>query len=528
MKDQANSVLKSIQQFWKAQTNKQRITYLSIIGGVIIIAIIVSAMLNKTDYVVLYTGLESKEAAEILTEIQTMKVDAKIQGDGTVLVPKDQDNTIRMQLATKGYPKSGFSYDIWTSNTNMFTTDSQQKEIKKMQLETRMQANFQILDGVKQAVVNIDIPETSSTVISTNTKKPSVGITLILTNGVALPAASIKGIAHIAMTSISGLTADSVSIIDGTGKLLYPTGKDGDSAEIESEKLKLQNDYQDTIKAKILDLLQPSYGVNGIKVAVNADLNFDKKVSEITTHTPSVGDKGIPTHEDESSETSNDGTSGGVVGVTPNADGTNPTGTTTTTGGTASNYSKSTDYAVNVMKEQTEKSGFTIEKVTVGITVYADVLGETEKSDIVNIASSVAATPKDLISVAKMKTFVDKTVDVNGKPINPTLYFGYTLNQLLIVAGIVFIILLIIIIFIITLLSKSKKNKKTSTKRLPNAKETGELAFAQAQNIDIKKLSDKVPETKEAAIRREIGDFTKNSPEIAAQLLKSWIREESD
>jgi len=35
-------------------------------------------------------------------------------------------------------------------------------------------------------------------------------------------------------------------------------------------------------------------------------------------------------------------------------------------------------------------------------------------------------------------------------------------------------------------------------------------------------------ETKEAAVRREIGEFAQNSPEIVAQLLKSWIREEAD
>lgn len=46
------------------------------------------------------------------------------------------------------------------------------------------------------------------------------------------------------------------------------------------------------------------------------------------------------------------------------------------------------------------------------------------------------------------------------------------------------------------------------------------------QNTSVNPLG--VVETKETAIKREIKDFTNNHPEIAAQLLASWLKGEDD
>ena len=48
-----------------------------------------------------------------------------------------------------------------------------------------------------------------------------------------------------------------------------------------------------------------------------------------------------------------------------------------------------------------------------------------------------------------------------------------------------------------------------------------------ASPADIPSLSAE-EDTKEVAIRREISDFAKNSPEIVAQLLKNWMKDETE
>jgi len=522
MKEQANNVFASIQQFWKSQTKKQHITYISILGGIIVIAIILSMVMGKTNYVVLFSNLDDTEASQIITEIQSMGIDATVKADGTIVVPKEQENSLRMQLGVKGYPKSSFSYNIWNENVNMFTTDSQKREILKQQLQERLQATIKELDGVNFARVTLDIPETSNTVISTNTKKASASVTVHLDPGVTLSSGQVKGISHIVMMSISGLTEENISIIDGNANLLSSGAEGDNSSGLDAERLKFKNQFETTISSKIMELLTPSYGDDGIKVSVNALFNYDKKITEDTKYTPSVDENGMVSHEDETSSSSNDGTGGEVVGVEPNADGTYPTKETTTTGAGWTETSKSTDYLVNTLKEQTEKNGNYVEKVSVSVTVYSNNLADEEKTKIANVATFTAGTLPELVTVNNFIKAADKPLD----PLVPNeddKYFGLSLNELLIIAGVALIFIIIFIIVFTTALRKSKSKKKNVNRKLSYAN-MSRLDDDQPP-VDIRKLTDKPVETKEAAIRREIGEFTKTSPEIAAQLLKSWLRE---
>ena len=58
MKDQANNVFKSIQQFWKAQSQKRKIIFCSVFVGMLVLAIVLSLILNRKDYAVLFTSLD--------------------------------------------------------------------------------------------------------------------------------------------------------------------------------------------------------------------------------------------------------------------------------------------------------------------------------------------------------------------------------------------------------------------------------------------------------------------------------------
>ena len=46
--------------------------------------------------------------------------------------------------------------------------------------------------------------------------------------------------------------------------------------------------------------------------------------------------------------------------------------------------------------------------------------------------------------------------------------------------------------------------------------------------VEVPSLLDAGEETKETVIRREISDFAKNSPDIVAQLLKNWMKDEGE
>ena len=76
------------------------------------------------------------------------------------------------------------------------------------------------LEGVKTAIVTLDIPESKNTVISTTTQKSRASVTVHLEEGKSLKNDQIKGITRLVMMSVSDLTEENITIADGTGKLL--------------------------------------------------------------------------------------------------------------------------------------------------------------------------------------------------------------------------------------------------------------------------------------------------------------------
>ncbi len=523
IKEQIGNAKNTTVEFWKSQSKKHKIIFFSVLGGIILISVILAIALHKQNYAVLYTGLKTSECSDIAKELESMNVDTQVKQDGTILVPESQQNKVRMELATKGYPKSTFSYDIWTKNVNMFTTDSQTKQIKQMELQDRLAATISTLSDVDSAIVTLDIPTTSNNVLSTSTDKPTASVVLHLKDGKSLTSKQIKGITHIVAMAISGLDENSVSITDGNGNPL--SGQDTtktDEVVLETQKLKFKHDFEDALRSEVLNLLIPSYGSNGVKVSVNATLDYDKKVSEDTHYTPSVDDHGMVQKEEKEQSTGTNGADGGTVGVEPNADGTYPTGTDTNTDGSWSSSKTSTSYLVNTLKTQSEKQGYYVDKVSVSVVVYKDVLGQQEKQSVQNATVNAVGTTPQLVTVENLPKYQDRQDNNNNntKDTNSNSLFKLPIKAILISLGAVaFIVILLLII-----VSAKKRKRRKIQRQL--AIEEQLLREQESKENEIKKLTENKPETKEAAIRREISSFAEKSPEVAAQLLKNWLRED--
>ncbi len=126
IKEQTQKVVKSFTQFWETQDKKRKIAYIAIIVCIILAAIIITVVLNKKDYVVLYTDVEASEAATMVSLIEDMGYEARLSG-GTISVLKGTENTIAMQLAQQEYPKSGLLYPNTTENSSMFDTSEEER-----------------------------------------------------------------------------------------------------------------------------------------------------------------------------------------------------------------------------------------------------------------------------------------------------------------------------------------------------------------------------------------------------------------
>lgn len=538
MKEQLSKLTTSFKQFWDAQEKKRKIAYIAILIAIVLIAVIIVIILNKKDYAVLYEGLEASEASEIVTAIQDLGYDVTLKSGGTIMVPAGTENVLTMEMAMKGYPKSALNYDLYTNNIDMFTTSSQEREYARMLLQERLSAIIGTFEGVQKATVTISIPEQKNTVISSLRQEPTAAVTVYLDADYKLTDKQIVGIRNTVRNGCVGLTDENISIVDGYGIPQIEGENEIDVIADETRKFAFKTNLENSIKNKILELLTPIYGDDGVSAAVNIVLNFDKKVSENTDYIPEGnGNTGVLQHGDATDASGGTTVDGGVVGVETNADDTYPTGDTNGNGAWTENTVSNT-YLVDTYKEQIEKAGYTIDGLSISTVVYTDYISEAQRLDLVNLVANAGgvnpAVAQDVVTVTNFPKFGTEIATDTA----PVYLFGLTLNQLIVAAAIL-LILLIIVVVVLVITSRSAKSKREKFEQQILASEA--LAGADGEPIvdtftmdldgaspaDIPSLTAE-EDTKEVAIRREISDFAKNSPEIVAQLLKNWMKDDTE
>ena len=536
MNEKIQKTITTVKEYWGRQTKKTKGIYIGGLALVLIIAIVAVVLLNKKDYVVLYEGLDTSEAAEIVQLIEESGYECTLRSGGTILVPKGTEDKIAMNLAMQKYPKSSINYDIYTTNVGMFTTESEKRQYERIAAEERLSAILSSFEGVRDAVATLTIPEKKNTVIEAYKQEPSANAVIYLEDDVKLTNEQIEGMTYLITTY--GIKKENITLVDNYGALLLAEDTPADVVAEETRKLKFKNDLENQIREKIEALLIPAYGEDGFSAAVNMVLNFDSKVSEDTVYTPSTNDeRGMLQHTDASQASGYATADGGVQGVETNADDTYPEGTTNGNGQWSEN-SVSNTYLVNTYKEQVEKAGYVIDGLSISVVIYTDYLPDTTRQNLVNLVANAGtvnpAVAQDVVTVTNLQKTPD-TVDASAQ----TFIFGLTLSQLVILGAILLGILLILIIILVSLRTSAKRKRREFEKTIlaQHAPAEGEplidsffsLSDEGSPSVDIPSLNaDTGVETKETIIRRELTDFARTSPEIVAQLLRSWVHEEEE
>ena len=536
MNEKIQKTITTVKEYWGRQTKKTKGIYIGGLVLVLVIAIVAAVLLNKKDYVVLYEGLDTSEAAEIVQLIEESGYECTLRSGGTIVVPKGTEDKIAMNLAMQKYPKSSINYDTYTTNVGMFTTESEKRQYERIAAEERLSAILSSFEGVRDAVATLTIPEKKNTVIEAYKQEPSANAVIYLEDDVKLTNEQIEGMTYLITTY--GIKKENITLVDNYGALLLAEDTPADVVAEETRKLKFKNDLEDQIREKIEALLIPAYGEDGFSAAVNMVLNFDSKVSEDTVYTPSTNDeRGMLQHTDASQASGYATADGGVQGVETNADDTYPEGTTNGNGQWTEN-SVSNTYLVNTYKEQVEKAGYVIDGLSISVVIYTDYLPDTTRQNLVNLVANAGtvnpAVAQDVVTVTNLQKTPD-TVDASAQ----TFIFGLTLSQLVILGAILLGILLILIIILVSLRTSAKRKRREFEKTIlaQHAPAEGEplidsffsLSDEGSPSVDIPSLNaDTGVETKETIIRRELTDFARTSPEIVAQLLRSWVHEEEE
>lgn len=523
-----SGVFKQIGGFFSKMSKKKRIAIIAAVSVLVVGAIVLTAALNKSSYSVLYRGLSSSEGAEVLDILDGLGAEYKVDDNGTIYVPSRDEARLKMQLAAEGYPKESLTYDIFSGVSGLMTTDYEKKQYLIFQLQDRLQDAIKTLSGINNAIVTLNIADDNSFVLKKDEKVSTASVVLDLSPWAKLTQKQIKGIEELVAKSVSGLSADNVAIIDGEGNILNGTEAESGLSGAYTQ-LELAHAMNNLYQQKILSLLKPVLGEKGVSVSVNVVLDFSQRSSEEIIYTPVVGDNGIISHYDYDNSSSNGGSvPGGVVGTgsntgTPSYQEEDEEGEhSSDSGATASG---SVDYLVNQMIKTVIDNGGTIKDMTVAVFINKKELPAEAAEEYRSIIAYGAGIAPEKVALACVE-FLPEDDDKEPQPSQPieekkTLAELLGISELVLyaIAGGLGLIICIVTVVLIVVVRKKKKRKALLKKQ------------AEAEQEAAKKNSD-VPgeivlnETREQLLKKQIKEFSSANPEIVAQLLRSWMKED--
>jgi flagellar M-ring protein FliF len=272
---------------------------------------------------------------------------------------------LRLEMAGQGLPHGGgVGYEIF-DRTTMGMSDFVQKLNYRRALQGELARTITQMPEVERARVHLAIPERR--LFATEQDRARASVVVSLRASQTLSKAQIQGVVHLVSSSVEGLQARDVTVVDGHGNLLSNTSSD-ESAGLSGTQMEYQRTLEKDIETRIQTMLERIVGVNKAVVRVSSVLDFRKIETTEERYDPNGQ---VVRSEQRGQEKSSgvNGASGGVPGVESNV----PGGTEAEGGQTSSNNNQTKNETVNYEISRTvsrivEPTG-TIKKLSVAVLV---------------------------------------------------------------------------------------------------------------------------------------------------------------
>ncbi len=544
--------LGQVRDLWSGLTAAQRAVLLGVTLGLFVGLGALLFWAGTPEYGVLYAGLPLEDAADVAEQLRADGVPFRLEGGGrTVLVPADKVYDLRLSLAGQGIPKGGVvGFEIF-DRSGFGMTDFAQKVNYTRALEGELTRTIRGLDGVDGVRVHLVMPERR--LFEAEAKPASASVVLQLRPGRRLTAKQVRGIVHLVASSVEGLEPDGVTVVDSRGTVLYQS--EGDApALLAASQLEYKRAYEKDVERRVRELLERVTGPGGAVVRVAAEFDFSRVQETSEVYDPEA----VAVRSEERVSENSTGPAGpaGVPGVASNVPGSdvaqgvqgqNPQGAGA--GGTPASSSRETEtvnYEVSKTVRRVEREAGALKRLSVAVAVDGTYKEPPEEG---GTREFVPRPPEELDQI---RALVEKAVgadpargdavEVTSIPFHPAEVpetraglLGPGLIPSAIRYGTVMVVALLVVFFVARPLLKVLGRASAAPEvtgpitvaemeqRLGSGGEAGEGGEAPGS------LDDKEPPTdtvRREELKKRLQEMVDTEPEIAANLVRSWMSEE--
>ncbi|TXU08253.1 flagellar basal body M-ring protein FliF [Enterobacter hormaechei] len=299
---------------------------LLVICGAAALSVIIALMFwaKEPDYRVLFSNISDEEGGAIVAQLSQLNVPYRIEtAGGVIMVPGSQVHEVRMKLAQQGLPKGG-SVGFELLDREKFGVSQFTEQVNYQRaLEGELARTIENLGPIQSARVHLATPKPSMFV--REQKKPTASVTVNLLQGRTLDDSQVVAITHLISSAVTGLSAESVTIVDQRGNLLTQSGVRG----LQTAHLKYTNDIESDYQQRIQRILAPLVGDENIRAQVTAQIDFTEQEQTLEQYQPNSEPEkmAIRSRQASLSEQGNRSGASGVPGAlsnTPPAPATAP------------------------------------------------------------------------------------------------------------------------------------------------------------------------------------------------------------
>ncbi|OGK88673.1 MAG: flagellar M-ring protein FliF, partial [Candidatus Rokubacteria bacterium GWC2_70_24] len=223
----------------------------------------------------LFASLTAEDAGAIITQLKAAKTPYRVGGAGEqILVPADRVNEIRLRAAVQGLPLGGgVGFEVF-DRTTFGVSDFSQRVNYQRALQGELARTIGQLREVARARIHLALPQPS--VFAERERPASASVFLKLKPGQRLSADQIRGIVQLVASSVEGLTADRVTVMDTAGGILAAGADAAGSGPLSPRRLEIKTAVEDGLERRVQSLLDAALGVGQAVTRVSAQLSFDQ------------------------------------------------------------------------------------------------------------------------------------------------------------------------------------------------------------------------------------------------------------
>jgi flagellar M-ring protein FliF len=245
------------------------VIFVVIVGGVIG----ASYWASQPTWALLATDVDAEGMNGVVERLKALKVDYVLdEGGRTVRVDAARVDELRLQLAAEGLPASGrIGFELF-DRTMFGATELTEKVNFQRALEGELARTIGSLATVAAARVHLALPRTS--LFSEQAQPAKASVVVRLASGRALSASEVDGIVGLVSSSVEGLTAEGVTVLDTTGRRLSRTFDPAETAT-DRGRFERQQQIERDLAARVVALLEPVVGAGRVRANVSATLRAD-------------------------------------------------------------------------------------------------------------------------------------------------------------------------------------------------------------------------------------------------------------